>query len=157
MAAGASQGDRALAWLTQQVQAGHGGKVLLAGFDANGPVAAWAAGLAGERDYPNFVTFARFALQKLTGCDSYWLLLPVAFEDCLGYRMELHAAGRIGYAQARWPERRHWTLQEIASGPLLEPLLKPVANLPGIMRRDLTHLAGKLEIEPPAFQSGAGK
>jgi len=157
MGHGALEGRRALAWLEQQVTAGHGGKVLLAGFDAKGAASAWAAGLRGDQDHPNFVTFARFALQTLSGCNAYWLFLPAEFRDCLGYRVELNTVGRTWQGEARWLEGSHWVLQENEPASLLGDLLAPGATLPGIMRRDLTGLAEQLQVEPPGQSSGAGE
>lgn len=157
MAGMPSSARQALAWLEQQVIAGHGGKVLLAGFDGKGPVAAWAAGLRGEQDYPNFTAFARFALQKLAECDAYWLLLPMEFDDGLGYHVQLNGQASGWFGDARWREGRHWTLQETASKPLLQDLLAPGGALPGLMRRDLTRLAGQLAIDPPETGSVAGQ
>lgn len=144
-----SDGGRALAWLQQQVQQGHGGKVLLTGFEGDTPRMAWAAGLSGEQDHANFVTFARFALHKLGGCDGYWLFLPTTFEDCLGYRLELRSESERWQGEARWPGERTWQLQAVDSGPLLDDLLLPGASLPGLMRRDLTQLAHRLQVDPP--------
>lgn len=153
----APEGRGVLAWLEQQVTAGHGGKVLLAGFDAKGAAGAWAAGLRGKQDHSNFITFARFALQKLEGCNAYWLFLPAEFGDCLGYRLELNAHGKAWHGEARWLEGRSWMLREIESELLLEDLLAAGSTLPGLMRRDLARLAEQLRIDPPGPLSGAGE
>ncbi len=94
MQTGIAAGREALEWLEQAVAGGHGGKVLLVGLEGHSPQVAWAAGLSGESDYPNFVTFARFCLQNLNSCNGYWLLLPAEFDDCLGYRIQISSCGR---------------------------------------------------------------
>lgn len=143
-----SRPQAAARWLKAQLQQGQGGNVLLAGFASDQPQAAWSAGLKGEQDHPNFITFARFALQKLHPCNGYWLMLPTVFEkqQCLGYRLDLRS--RLGQWQGDvlMPEDQAWQFRE-GEAPLLEDLLAPGPALPGIMRRDLQVLAERLEVD----------
>ncbi len=140
----------ALDWLRAQIDAGQGGDVLLAGFRGEAPQGAWAAGLRGEQDHPNYVTFARFALHKLHACNGYWLMLPAVFDDCLGYRLELRSRGVAWCGTVFIPEQGEWRTEAADDAPLLEDLLLPGAALPGIMRRDLMRLADRLAVDPPA-------
>ncbi len=143
-----SRPDAAARWLKAQLERRQGGKVLLAGFSGDQPQAAWSAGLKGEQDHPNFITFARFVLQKLHPCNGYWLMLPTVFdqEQCLGYRLDLRS--RLGQwrGDVLMPEDQEWQLRE-GEESLLEDLLVPGAALPGIMRRDLQALAERLEVD----------
>jgi len=157
MRSGAAAGREALDWLEQAVAKGHGGKVLLLGLDARGRCKAWAASLPGEADYPNFILFARFVLQRLNDCESYWLLLPAEFDDCLGYRVEISSRVSTWCGEADWRDGREWILREVESERWLDDLLAPAATLPGIMRRELTRLAERCEIAPPEPCSGAGE
>jgi hypothetical protein len=145
--------EPALRWLRRQVAGGRGGYVLLAGFDAQGPRVAWAAGLRGEHDYPNFVTFARFALHRLHDCHAYWLMIPDEFGGRLGYRLELRSPQASWYGQALLAgndqDEDRWELAAGAARPLMDDLCSPGQNLPGIMRRDLEQLSERLQIAPP--------
>jgi hypothetical protein len=146
-------GEPALRWLRHQIAEDRGGYVLLAGFDAQGPRAAWAAGLRGERDYSDFAIFARFALHRLNDCDGYWLLLPAEFGKRLGYHMDLRSPWTCWSGQARLlgkdPGQDPWELAAGAAGPWMEDLSGAGPQLPGIMRRDLGQLAERLAIAPP--------
>ncbi len=142
--------DPAIDWLRTQIAAGQGGDVLLVGFRGDVPQGAWAAGLRGEQDHPNYVTFARFALHKLHECQGYWLMLPAVFEGCLGYRLELRSRRAVWCGEVWMPEGGDWAARGGDNTPLLEDLLVPGAALPGIMRRDLAALADRLAVEPPA-------
>ena len=145
--------EPALRWLSRQVAGGRGGYVLLAGFDAQGPRVAWAAGLRGEHDYPNFVTFARFVLHRLHACRAYWLMIPDESGGRLGYRMELRSPQACWCGRARLLGKElgedRWELAAGAAHPLMDDLSIPGQNLPGIMRRDLEQLSERLQIAPP--------
>ncbi|RMG34034.1 MAG: hypothetical protein D6720_10240 [Gammaproteobacteria bacterium] len=149
-----SRPDAAVRWLRTQLDNRQGGNVLLAGFAGNEPLAAWAAGLRGEQDHSNFITFARFVLQKLHQCNGYWLMLPTVFdqEQCLGYRLDLRSRHGRWRGDVLMPEDQEWQLRA-GKEPLLEDLLVPGPALPGIMRRDLQALAERLEVDIGAEDS----
>lgn len=133
------------------MSAGEGGKVLLAGFAHQGgqalPQGAWAAGLAGAEDYPNFVTFARFVLQQPKPCDAYWLMLPA--EQVGEYALELRAGADVWLGCAQYQEGR-WQLTEDASVARLDDLLQAAGSLPGVMRRELSAMASAISVPLPA-------
>lgn len=140
----------AASWLQQAVTAGEGGKVLLVGFRDGMPQAAWAAGLRGPQDHGDFVVFARFALQGLLDCNGYWLMLPEQVDGARGYRCRLKHRGS-GVGLEAWQDAQGWSVRTLEEPALLQDLLVPGASLPGIMRRDLTALADRIEIDPPAI------
>ena len=146
--------EAAMNWLRARLDDGHGGNLLLAGFQGDRAMDAWSAGLRGEQDHPNFITFARFALQKLHQCNGYWLMLPEVFEDeqCLGYRLDLRARSGGWQGEVLMPEGGDWQTRERPGEPLLADLLVPGPALPGLMRRDLERLAARLAVDPPEVE-----
>ena len=141
----------ALRWLLTRLEAGDGGKVLLAGFRGGEPQAAWAAGLRSADDYPNFVTFARFALGKLHNCNACWLMLPDQLEGRPAYHLQLYSAAEAWHGEA-WLEDGQWCSRECAPRYITDNLLLPGAAVPGIMRRELQRLADRIEIDSPSVK-----
>lgn len=135
-------------YLAERRSAGDDGRTILLGLDRQQAVFALAVGLAGEPDYPGFLTFSRYLLHHRYSCDGHVLMLPAAIARRAVYVVELKLGEglTIDVVEEDGSARR----APVASNPIGD-LGQRARGLPAIQRRELDRLYERLRVPPPAL------